>query len=292
MTAPAPPVERPLRSRSPRRSSSTSTRPASASRASPSSRCRSPTATTRSRAGRRGASRRTSGTRGWPSRWSQRSCGHATTAFRRRRRPRRHGRSRSARAAVVQAVVLRLAAELAEQAQAEFRLLTAARASAPARRAGAQLMTGPGFSRRRFGSRQGAALDCPSRWPPSPSSTSTSTREYSILDGACRIPDLVARAAELEMAAVSLTDHGSMAGAVQLFKATQRHGRQADHRVRGLRHRRPPRPDEGLRAPDAARRRQRRLREPDQALEPRLPRGLLLQAARRLGAARAPRRRA
>src|ERR1700686_81913 len=42
--------------------------------------------------------------------------------------------------------------------------------------------------------------------------------EYSILDGACRIPDLVGRAAELEMAAVSLTDHGSMAGAVQLFK--------------------------------------------------------------------------
>src|SRR5438874_818604 len=45
--------------------------------------------------------------------------------------------------------------------------------------------------------------------------------EYSILDGACRIPDLVARAAELEMAAVSLTDHGSMAGAVQLFKETK-----------------------------------------------------------------------
>src|SRR5471030_2684236 len=45
--------------------------------------------------------------------------------------------------------------------------------------------------------------------------------EYSILDGACRIPDLVARAAELEMSAVSLTDHGSMAGAVQLFKAAK-----------------------------------------------------------------------
>jgi DNA polymerase III subunit alpha len=45
--------------------------------------------------------------------------------------------------------------------------------------------------------------------------------EYSILDGACRIPDLVARAAELEMPAVSLTDHGSMAGAVQLFKAAK-----------------------------------------------------------------------
>jgi DNA polymerase-3 subunit alpha len=45
--------------------------------------------------------------------------------------------------------------------------------------------------------------------------------EYSILDGACRIPDLVTRAAELEMPAVSLTDHGSMAGAVQLVKATR-----------------------------------------------------------------------
>ncbi len=45
--------------------------------------------------------------------------------------------------------------------------------------------------------------------------------EYSILDGACRIPDLVSRAAALEMPAVSLTDHGSMAGAVQLFKAAR-----------------------------------------------------------------------
>jgi DNA polymerase-3 subunit alpha len=45
--------------------------------------------------------------------------------------------------------------------------------------------------------------------------------EYSILDGACRIPDLVKRAAELEMPAVSLTDHGSMAGSVQLFKESK-----------------------------------------------------------------------
>jgi len=48
--------------------------------------------------------------------------------------------------------------------------------------------------------------------------------EYSILDGACRITDLVARAAELEMPSVSLTDHGSMAGAVQLWKATRNTG--------------------------------------------------------------------
>jgi len=45
--------------------------------------------------------------------------------------------------------------------------------------------------------------------------------EYSILDGACRVPDLVEQAAEFEMQAVTLTDHGSMAGAVQLWKATQ-----------------------------------------------------------------------
>jgi DNA polymerase III subunit alpha len=45
--------------------------------------------------------------------------------------------------------------------------------------------------------------------------------EYSILDGACRIPDLVARAAELEMPAVGLTDHGSLAGAIALWKATR-----------------------------------------------------------------------
>src|SRR5918912_1833047 len=48
--------------------------------------------------------------------------------------------------------------------------------------------------------------------------------EYSILDGACRIPDLVERAAELEMPAVTLTDHGSMAGAVQLWQKTRNTG--------------------------------------------------------------------
>ncbi|HZQ02412.1 MAG TPA: DNA polymerase III subunit alpha [Gaiellaceae bacterium] len=48
--------------------------------------------------------------------------------------------------------------------------------------------------------------------------------EYSILDGACRIPDLVARAAELEMPAVGLTDHGSLAGAVQLYTEARKQG--------------------------------------------------------------------
>jgi DNA polymerase III subunit alpha len=48
--------------------------------------------------------------------------------------------------------------------------------------------------------------------------------EYSILDGACRIPDLARRAAELEMPAVSLTDHGSLAGAIDLYKAARNEG--------------------------------------------------------------------
>jgi DNA polymerase-3 subunit alpha len=48
--------------------------------------------------------------------------------------------------------------------------------------------------------------------------------EYSILDGACRIPALARKAAELEMPAVTLTDHGSMAGAIELFKAAKDQG--------------------------------------------------------------------
>ena len=48
--------------------------------------------------------------------------------------------------------------------------------------------------------------------------------EYSILDGACRIPALVDKAARLEMPAVSLTDHGSLAGAVELYREARKSG--------------------------------------------------------------------
>ena len=48
--------------------------------------------------------------------------------------------------------------------------------------------------------------------------------EYSILDGACRIPKLVEKAARLEMPAVSLTDHGSLAGAVELYREAGKAG--------------------------------------------------------------------
>ena len=59
--------------------------------------------------------------------------------------------------------------------------------------------------------------------------------EYSILDGACRVPDLVARAGELEMPAVSLTDHGSMAGAVQLWQKTRARTRRCSASSRATR---------------------------------------------------------
>src|SRR4051795_11724326 len=43
--------------------------------------------------------------------------------------------------------------------------------------------------------------------------------EYSLLDGACKIDRLAARAAELDMPALGLTDHGVMNGAVEHYKA-------------------------------------------------------------------------
>ena len=48
--------------------------------------------------------------------------------------------------------------------------------------------------------------------------------EYSLLDGACKIDALAARAAELGQPALGLTDHGVMNGAVELYKACQKHG--------------------------------------------------------------------
>ena len=48
--------------------------------------------------------------------------------------------------------------------------------------------------------------------------------EYSLLDGACKIDAMAARAAELGMPALGLTDHGVMNGAVDLYKACRTHG--------------------------------------------------------------------
>jgi DNA polymerase III subunit alpha len=42
--------------------------------------------------------------------------------------------------------------------------------------------------------------------------------DYSLLDGASQLPDLITRAMELNMPAIALTDHGVMYGAVELLK--------------------------------------------------------------------------
>ena len=48
--------------------------------------------------------------------------------------------------------------------------------------------------------------------------------EYSLLDGACKIDKLAARAAEFDQPALGLTDHGVMNGSVELYKACKKHG--------------------------------------------------------------------
>jgi DNA polymerase-3 subunit alpha len=48
--------------------------------------------------------------------------------------------------------------------------------------------------------------------------------EYSLLDGACKIDALAERAAQFDQPALSLTDHGVMNGAVEMYKACKKHG--------------------------------------------------------------------
>ncbi|HXO97341.1 MAG TPA: DNA polymerase III subunit alpha, partial [Chthoniobacterales bacterium] len=48
--------------------------------------------------------------------------------------------------------------------------------------------------------------------------------EYSLLDGAIRIPELIRKAVEFGMPAVAITDHGNMYGAVEFYQAAQKAG--------------------------------------------------------------------
>jgi DNA polymerase-3 subunit alpha len=48
--------------------------------------------------------------------------------------------------------------------------------------------------------------------------------QYSLLDGACRIHDLVQLAHNLKMPALAITDHGSMFGAIEFYQAAQKMG--------------------------------------------------------------------
>ena len=45
--------------------------------------------------------------------------------------------------------------------------------------------------------------------------------EYSLLDGMCRIPQVMARAKELGMSALAITDHGNLHGTIQFYKAAK-----------------------------------------------------------------------
>ncbi|NTV51942.1 MAG: DNA polymerase III subunit alpha [Candidatus Firestonebacteria bacterium] len=48
--------------------------------------------------------------------------------------------------------------------------------------------------------------------------------EYSLLDGACRLAPLIARAKELKMPALAITDHGALYGALEFYHECTRHG--------------------------------------------------------------------
>ena len=117
--------------------------------------------------------------------------------------------------------------------------------------------------------------------------------EYSLLDGANRIDDLIARALELEQPALAITDHGNLHAAWEFQEKAKKAklkpiiGMEAyvapgDRRVKG-------RADAGREAvlpSGAARAGHGGLQEPGQALLARLHGRLLHQAARRSGAAR------
>src|SRR3989449_8665156 len=48
--------------------------------------------------------------------------------------------------------------------------------------------------------------------------------EYSLLDGSIRMKELMKKAAEFEMPAVAITDHGNLFGAIEFYQEAQRAG--------------------------------------------------------------------
>src|SRR4030042_456463 len=48
--------------------------------------------------------------------------------------------------------------------------------------------------------------------------------QYSLLDGMCRIPQLIARTKELGMDSLAITDHGAMYGVVDFYVAAKEAG--------------------------------------------------------------------
>ena len=48
--------------------------------------------------------------------------------------------------------------------------------------------------------------------------------EYSLLDGAARIGDLVSRAKDLGMTSLAITDHGVMFGVIDFYRECKKQG--------------------------------------------------------------------
>src|SRR3990167_786611 len=48
--------------------------------------------------------------------------------------------------------------------------------------------------------------------------------QYSLLDGACRIPELMEKARQYKMPAIAMTDHGNMFGAIEFYQEAMKAG--------------------------------------------------------------------
>ncbi len=48
--------------------------------------------------------------------------------------------------------------------------------------------------------------------------------EYSLLDGAVRMKELMRKAAEFKMPAVAMTDHGNLFGAIEFYQEAEKAG--------------------------------------------------------------------
>ena len=58
--------------------------------------------------------------------------------------------------------------------------------------------------------------------------------EYSMLDGATKIKDMVRRAADLDMPAVAITDHGVMCGVPELCDACEAVEKETGKKVKPI----------------------------------------------------------